>query len=79
MYNDLLTELRKDPELSKILDDFPWNDIPVLENEVNNPELSKIPDDFPHMDVDDDGINGLIWNDIIPNDISVLENELNTY
>ena len=66
MYKDLLTELQKDPEISKIMDDFPWND---SVDEVNN----------PHMDVDEDGINCLIWNDVVPNDITLLENELNMH
>ena len=65
-YNDLLTELQKDQEISKILDDFPWND---SVDEVNN----------PHMDFDEDGINCSIWNDVVVSDITPLEIEVNTH
>ena len=66
LYKNLLTELQKDPEISKIMDDFPWND---SVDEANN----------PHMDFDEDGINCSIWNDVVVNDITPLENEVNMH
>ena len=51
MYQELLTEIQRDPQMLQILNDFPFG---------NDDDIS----DFTFGNDDDDGISDLVWDDI---------------
>ena len=78
IYEDLLKELQTDPELTRILNDFPIDSVNEKELQ-SDPELTRILNDFPIDSVNDFSTDSVLDNDMVWQDeISPLELEVQT-